>query len=1332
VNVAAVDTSAFDECLVAMSDTSPLASETGLTKRKSFYEINREQRGENRREIRRRASITANSRADDNTPLSPSNPLANLNEGQMSTVLGVASKFKELRQNRKIQELEARFAKEKKTDGEKLGSPKLEATKVDGTSDQETTTNTTAMPHTERRNSRRGSLTNVRKLSIINDIRKQATIREELKKLKDSIKVDEVARLTIIKKEQEDKIAESRRVILEQVKIEQRLKLREGVSNAVERKRIEDSMAVEEELRKVQEIQLEREQALLSKWYAEVEEILHIEKSNTEGTDGYTQVAQQWNGLRLDKLMKKLVLHCKKTLEAEVCTMFLISEDGEELWSRFASNKHVNIRFPSDAGIAGRCFQSKTLLDIPNAYEHPLFNRDIDRKTGFITRSILCSPIWTSGGRVIGVCQMINKIVGDDADGSEKCIVGPFLATDQSTLQSFCRFVGDMVESKQLQEKEDEAIVKQLNEMRATQAPEAHAQQQRESQENEDKVRNQTRAKQAAEAPAKEPRELQEEKDNYILSNLRMSDISESLRMSDISESSCKFDDIESYNDFTHIPIKKDDNQKQKTSKLRVFLRGVHLTGKNVLGFQTLFRMYIAKLNVMRMKIIIRESKEFVLKTISEGLQKISDALRAQEEKMRYRLLARMPVTEENSLLAALLTHFEEAETKTIYIEIPNSSLPKRAEITHFNGIAAEKDLLKSSEENIMEPQTYTTHADTSNHHDQIKSEVPKEQANMIINLTLPSSLKGDNGDISSITEKSMDIIELTTDWSTKLSQPSRSNGLSEPSQDDLSEPSQDDLIEPSQSSPLNKRSSCEKTTPSTPNESSTCPPLQTRKEVHRTLSKDSKLSLLTVAHSDSKSTQNLLSKDSKPSLRYLEQRRSRPRRKSLLELQEINGAKQRKNSTYMKKGSRTRAPVPATSAAGASWTSPRLRKKQLHIKMETHATKIQCAWRCNRSRGKRADMEERRRMKEQLQKITSASTKIQQRWRKFLQVRMLHKIEKMQSELRERNNSATAETDRSMTRRIPSLKEEVSFSEWFKIPSLKPVRFGEVVLRIESPSSYKYDDVDVDISVNDIITRVNSATPQFLSSSRSQRSPIPPSMPDRPKSVNHFHGRRQIKIIRPQSSFEVLEKDRGGYFGSTNYDNDLSVHDWEGQNNDIVSPPSLLNGDSFSDFPDPYMLNPVNKREFVSKSGLQSELHSEDMLNLEKERVDLTAVKRNDDYNERISTAQLEIAEVKAVAIFDTVRFYGLFFAKNVRKLGFGSWMTGDIDELEEYLKAQRTSMLFVNADLPDELYVEVIKRVRDAAMPQWNIPIISYCNGIEEVAPSSHVPTPSPLKLQ
>jgi hypothetical protein len=47
------------------------------------------------------------------------------------------------------------------------------------------------------------------------------------------------------------------------------------------------------------------------------------------------------------------------------------------------------------------------LMNIPDAYNHPLFNPDIDRATHFRTRNILCTAIQDMSGKNIAVVQVL-------------------------------------------------------------------------------------------------------------------------------------------------------------------------------------------------------------------------------------------------------------------------------------------------------------------------------------------------------------------------------------------------------------------------------------------------------------------------------------------------------------------------------------------------------------------------------------------------------------------------------------------------------------------------------------------------------------------------------------------------------------------------------------------------------------------------------------------------------------------------------------------------------------------------------------------------------------
>jgi len=115
----------------------------------------------------------------------------------------------------------------------------------------------------------------------------------------------------------------------------------------------------------------------------------------------------------LDEILNALVEVTTEQLCAERGTLFLNDAETNELFSRVAQgNIQREIRFLNHVGIAGHVFTTGEPLLIPDAYADPRFNRSVDEQTGFVTRNILCVPIRTVKGEIIGVAQTLNKLKG--------------------------------------------------------------------------------------------------------------------------------------------------------------------------------------------------------------------------------------------------------------------------------------------------------------------------------------------------------------------------------------------------------------------------------------------------------------------------------------------------------------------------------------------------------------------------------------------------------------------------------------------------------------------------------------------------------------------------------------------------------------------------------------------------------------------------------------------------------------------------------------------------------------------------------------------------------
>lgn len=112
----------------------------------------------------------------------------------------------------------------------------------------------------------------------------------------------------------------------------------------------------------------------------------------------------------LDTLLQTLATETAKALNADRCTVFLLDKQTNELWSKVATGMGAEeIRFSATKGLAGHVATTGLTINIQDAYNDNRFNKDIDNKTGYVTKNILCMPIRNMKHEIIGVFQVLNK-----------------------------------------------------------------------------------------------------------------------------------------------------------------------------------------------------------------------------------------------------------------------------------------------------------------------------------------------------------------------------------------------------------------------------------------------------------------------------------------------------------------------------------------------------------------------------------------------------------------------------------------------------------------------------------------------------------------------------------------------------------------------------------------------------------------------------------------------------------------------------------------------------------------------------------------------------------
>ncbi|NXW11606.1 PDE2A phosphodiesterase, partial [Fregetta grallaria] len=116
-------------------------------------------------------------------------------------------------------------------------------------------------------------------------------------------------------------------------------------------------------------------------------------------------------------LLQEIITEARNLSNAEICSVFLLDRLSHELVAKVfdggvVDDESYEIRIPADQGIAGHVATTGKILNIKDAYSHPLFYRGVDDSTGFRTRNILCFPIKNESQEVIGVAELVNKING--------------------------------------------------------------------------------------------------------------------------------------------------------------------------------------------------------------------------------------------------------------------------------------------------------------------------------------------------------------------------------------------------------------------------------------------------------------------------------------------------------------------------------------------------------------------------------------------------------------------------------------------------------------------------------------------------------------------------------------------------------------------------------------------------------------------------------------------------------------------------------------------------------------------------------------------------------
>ena len=126
------------------------------------------------------------------------------------------------------------------------------------------------------------------------------------------------------------------------------------------------------------------------------------------------------SSLDIAEIRKRSIEAAVKLTDAETGSLLLMDEETGELYFDVAlgakGNDVKKIHLRKDQGIAGWVAGHGETVIINDVQSDPRFFNDVDKKTAFKTRSMICLPVKLKA-RLLGVLQVINKRSGHFVPG---------------------------------------------------------------------------------------------------------------------------------------------------------------------------------------------------------------------------------------------------------------------------------------------------------------------------------------------------------------------------------------------------------------------------------------------------------------------------------------------------------------------------------------------------------------------------------------------------------------------------------------------------------------------------------------------------------------------------------------------------------------------------------------------------------------------------------------------------------------------------------------------------------------------------------------------------
>ena len=93
---------------------------------------------------------------------------------------------------------------------------------------------------------------------------------------------------------------------------------------------------------------------------------------------------------------------------ADRCSVWVVSDDRKSIWTKVAHGMDM-VQIPIESGIVGASILNQEKIIIEDVYKDRRFNSEIDKKTGYRTKSMMVIPMFNNDDEIIGAFQVINN-----------------------------------------------------------------------------------------------------------------------------------------------------------------------------------------------------------------------------------------------------------------------------------------------------------------------------------------------------------------------------------------------------------------------------------------------------------------------------------------------------------------------------------------------------------------------------------------------------------------------------------------------------------------------------------------------------------------------------------------------------------------------------------------------------------------------------------------------------------------------------------------------------------------------------------------------------------